>query len=52
MNELPTDYEVCGECGYDHGYDYEEAYKWHKAEETRMALENLIEVIKDAEKTP
>jgi len=27
---LPSDYEPCGYCGFDHGYEYEEAYKWHK----------------------
>ena len=26
--EIP-DYEPCGDCGYDHGYEYEEAHKWH-----------------------
>lgn len=34
--ELPcSDYEPCGECGYDHGYEQQEAYDWHtkKAEE-------------------
>lgn len=23
------DYESCGECGYDHAYEYEEAHKWN-----------------------
>jgi hypothetical protein len=27
--ELPADYETCGDCGFDHGYEYEEAAKWH-----------------------
>jgi hypothetical protein len=27
---LPSDYEACGDCGYDHGYEYEEAVKAHK----------------------
>jgi len=29
FNNYPEDYEPCGECGYDHEYEYEEAYKWH-----------------------
>jgi hypothetical protein len=29
-SELPGDYEECGDCGYDHGYDYPEAAAWHK----------------------
>lgn len=28
-DELPEDYEPCGYCGYDHAYEYEEAYLWH-----------------------
>jgi len=28
--ELPSDYEACSECGFDHEYEYEEAAKWHK----------------------
>jgi hypothetical protein len=28
---LPDDYESCGECGFDHDYEYEEAYTWHLA---------------------
>ena len=27
--ELPADYETCGDCGFDHDYEYEEAAKWH-----------------------
>jgi hypothetical protein len=28
-NELPSDYEQCGDCGLDHSYEYEEAVKAH-----------------------
>ena len=28
---LPADYEACGECGFDHAYEYEEAYKFHNS---------------------
>lgn len=28
--ELPLDYKVCGECGFDHHYDYVEAFNWHQ----------------------
>ena len=27
---LPADYEECGDCGYDHQYDAEEAGRWHR----------------------
>lgn len=23
------DYEPCGDCGFDHAYEYEEAHGWH-----------------------
>lgn len=26
---LPIDYESCGECGYDHSYEPEEAFRAH-----------------------
>jgi len=32
-HEDPTntcDYEECGHCGFDHGYEYEAATKWHE----------------------
>ena len=29
LGNLPEDYEPCGECGFDHNYEYESAYKWH-----------------------
>lgn len=28
---IPDDYEPCGDCGFDHGYDYESAHAWHTA---------------------
>lgn len=30
-NDMPKDYEACGECGYDHEYECEEAHAWHLA---------------------
>lgn len=30
MDPLPTDYEACGECGFDHEYETAEAIAWHK----------------------
>jgi hypothetical protein len=27
--DLPEDYEPCGDCGYDHDYEYEQAHSWH-----------------------
>lgn len=32
---MPEDYETCGECGFDHDYEYVEAYRWHEEEEKR-----------------
>jgi len=29
----PCDYEPCGDCNYDHEYEYPEAYKWHTVNE-------------------
>lgn len=26
---LPADYETCGQCGFDHSYEYREAHEWH-----------------------
>lgn len=26
---LPDDYEECGDCGFDHSYEYPHAHKWH-----------------------
>ncbi len=28
--ELPSDYEPCGECGWDHEYEPAMAVAWHK----------------------
>lgn len=27
--KVPDDYESCGDCGYDHDYEYEQAHSWH-----------------------
>lgn len=29
--ELPDDYEECGDCGYDHAYEQDEAFHAHSA---------------------
>lgn len=26
---LPADYEACGQCGFDHAYEHQEAHAWH-----------------------
>lgn len=39
---LPEDYEACGECGFDHDYEVQEAMGWHKdnrAPEAKAATE-------------
>jgi hypothetical protein len=28
-NPLPDDFEECGDCGFDHDYEYELAAAWH-----------------------
>jgi site-specific DNA-methyltransferase (adenine-specific) len=36
---LPCDYEACGDCGYDHEYEFNQAYAWHSengAKETTL----------------
>ena len=35
-HDLPADYEPCGECGFDHSYEQEEAVKSHAAHEEMM----------------
>lgn len=32
-DELPSNYEECGECGYDHSYEPEESFRAHLYEE-------------------
>jgi hypothetical protein len=27
--QKPSDYEACGNCGWDHNYEPEEAHAWH-----------------------
>lgn len=27
--DLPSDYEPCGQCGFDHSYEYPQAHDWH-----------------------
>lgn len=45
MNKnLPDDYEVCGECGFDHAYEYEEAYKAHTSVNVGHLLKYIDEV--------
>lgn len=29
VNPLPDDYEACGDCGFDHSYEQQEAVQWH-----------------------
>lgn len=37
--QLPDDYEACGECGFDHAYEYESAYSFHKKTLTECGVE-------------
>jgi len=43
IEELPNDYESCGECGYDHSYEYEEAHTIHMKIEREFAKEGKNE---------
>lgn len=27
---VPADFEECGDCGFDHDYEYERAAEWHR----------------------
>jgi len=29
LKRVPSDYEPCGECGFDHSYEQNEAANWH-----------------------
>lgn len=42
--DLPTDYEACGSCGYDHDYEYEEASKWHTENDKEQIDENKASI--------
>jgi hypothetical protein len=41
---LPEDYEPCGECGFDHGYEYEEALKWHN----HKHVEDIVDAVRSS----
>jgi hypothetical protein len=30
---LPSDYEACGDCGFDHDYEPSESTTWHKVQD-------------------
>ena len=32
---VPSDYEPCGYCGFDHSYEYAQALAWHKKNDPR-----------------
>lgn len=34
----PSDYEACGDCGYDHGYEQEEARRWHATNDRKQEV--------------
>ncbi len=40
MDELPSDYEPCGECEFDHAYEQDEAVRAHR----RLCNSNAIVV--------
>lgn len=48
--KLPTDYEPCGECGYDHSYEPQEAYDWHKKSDENHVVDKVDQLISGSEK--
>lgn len=42
--EMPVDYEECGECGYDHSYEPHEAREAHGALRMAKAMEEIEEM--------
>lgn len=34
---VPADYEACGECGFDHGYEQTSAARWHAKDTITVA---------------
>ena len=55
---LPDDYEACGECGFDHEYETQEANAWHiealrlasQGETMTVALQEIISKMKPGDK--
>lgn len=49
--DLPDDYEPCGYCGFDHGYDYESAVKWHNMHDPENTIyddKEVLDLLSDA----
>lgn len=45
---LPDDYESCGECGFDHAYEPQQATRYHKKEDKKMnKVEQLLQQLGD-----
>lgn len=44
--ELPLDYETCGDCGFDHEYEYAEAADWHTANPGSYSRETPVVIEK------
>jgi site-specific DNA-methyltransferase (adenine-specific) len=43
QENLPTDYEACGECGFDHGYEPEEAVQAHMTMRQPLQVESMTD---------
>ena len=39
--DLPSDYEACGTCGYDHAYEHGEAHYAHRTNVTKDTAEAM-----------
>jgi hypothetical protein len=36
--DIPIDYEPCGDCGFDHGYEQGEAAAWHREKRVNRSV--------------
>lgn len=39
--EVPNDYELCGDCGYDHEYEPKESQAWHRENDVAHPLTGI-----------
>lgn len=51
-SNLPTDYEACGTCGYDHTYDFPYLTVQQRAQMIDLHLEDVLAMIAADRKNP
>ena len=47
QENLPIDYEPCGECGFDHSYEPAQAAQWHSENCSTCGGEGIVELSPD-----